>query len=552
MKRILAWLLSLALAASLVPAVRAAGAADGGTCGANLVWSLEDGVLTISGSGDMAEYETESYVPWSAHRFDGSIREVRVGGDVTSLCDRAFLFCDKLSSVSFGAGSRLERVGEAAFSGCAALASLSLPDGVKEIGGHALSGTGLTSFTIPAGLRTLGAGAFSGAARLASVSVAAGSAAFRVENGALLSADGTTLLLLPAGDGRTSFAVPRSVTAVADEAFYGCRALAAVSLPCGLKTVGGNAFSRSGLREAVLPDGLTSLAPFAFAACPALRRAVLPESLKTVADGAFRDCPALAEAVLPQGVEKLGACAFAACPSLKAVAVPESVTEIGSDAFSNVCAAGDGAFPDHFDPYPGFALRGWDGSYAQRWAAENGVPFTVLRDAVSAWAEADVARARTAGILPPALYRGDYTRAITRGEFCSLVGRMLIAGGKLTLGAGSAFADTDSPYVAALRAAGVVQGCSEAVFAPDDPLTRQEAAAMLSRILARAGKTVELGDPGCAYRDAADFAVWARSGAAQVSAAGVMRGTGGSRFRPLAACTAEQAAAAVLRLSDRI
>ena len=38
---------------------------SGGSCGENVTWSLDsDGVLTISGEGDMYDYSPEYYEPW--------------------------------------------------------------------------------------------------------------------------------------------------------------------------------------------------------------------------------------------------------------------------------------------------------------------------------------------------------------------------------------------------------------------------------------------------------------------------------------------------------
>ena len=59
-KRLLSFVLAVLMIASLLPATAlAAGIVDSGTCGAegdgsNLTWTLDsEGVLTISGSGDM-------------------------------------------------------------------------------------------------------------------------------------------------------------------------------------------------------------------------------------------------------------------------------------------------------------------------------------------------------------------------------------------------------------------------------------------------------------------------------------------------------------------
>ena len=38
--------------------------AESGTCGDNLTWNLTEGVLTISGTGAMTDYDNSSFAPW--------------------------------------------------------------------------------------------------------------------------------------------------------------------------------------------------------------------------------------------------------------------------------------------------------------------------------------------------------------------------------------------------------------------------------------------------------------------------------------------------------
>ena len=54
-KKIISLMTVLTMLMSL--AVLPARAAESGTCGDNLTWTLEDGVLTISGTGEMWDYD---------------------------------------------------------------------------------------------------------------------------------------------------------------------------------------------------------------------------------------------------------------------------------------------------------------------------------------------------------------------------------------------------------------------------------------------------------------------------------------------------------------
>ena len=78
----------------------------GGTCGAdggNLTWSLDTdtGVLTISGTGDMADYSEDDAAPWSEDYKD-CIQSVTIGSGVTSIGDYAFSYHFMLTSATIG------------------------------------------------------------------------------------------------------------------------------------------------------------------------------------------------------------------------------------------------------------------------------------------------------------------------------------------------------------------------------------------------------------------------------------------------------------------
>lgn len=99
--------------------------ATSGTCGDGLTWSLEDGVLTISGSGEMDDGD-----PWSSHRV--RIRRVVLSGGVTKIGKECFKGYDWLESVDFG--DSLVEIGERAFYGCTELRLIHLPATFKIFG----------------------------------------------------------------------------------------------------------------------------------------------------------------------------------------------------------------------------------------------------------------------------------------------------------------------------------------------------------------------------------------------------------------------------------
>ena len=116
----------------IVPKASAAGAT--GQCGDNAYWSLNDGVLTISGTGAMWNYyEGESTVPYDK----ASIKEIVFEDGVTSIGIGAFSSCENLESVDLGS---VESIGEYAFAYCTGLKNVEFPDNELEIGISAFEG----------------------------------------------------------------------------------------------------------------------------------------------------------------------------------------------------------------------------------------------------------------------------------------------------------------------------------------------------------------------------------------------------------------------------
>ena len=128
-----------------------------GSCGGNLRWSLmEDGVLKITGSGEMPDYSSDSDAPW--YRYGSRIKEVRVGANVTKIGENAFrstgvqkvvfcaketgstdaplvlgdycfAYCDALNEIQFG--NRVIVPGNSVFVSCSGLTEVTVPKTVK-------------------------------------------------------------------------------------------------------------------------------------------------------------------------------------------------------------------------------------------------------------------------------------------------------------------------------------------------------------------------------------------------------------------------------------
>lgn len=159
-------LLCALLALCLLPAeamggLLPAGCPDAGTCGEKLTYAVEDGVLTIRGTGKMADYG-DGYAlpvpPWA----DCSFHAIVVEEGVASVGDYAFAGAP-VTSVRLP--ETLEQIGGYAFENCSQITSIRLPEGLTYIGGRAFAGcTALADIHVPDGVTTLGTGFLEGTA----------------------------------------------------------------------------------------------------------------------------------------------------------------------------------------------------------------------------------------------------------------------------------------------------------------------------------------------------------------------------------------------------
>lgn len=142
-----------------------------GDCGTGVTWSLtDDGVLTISGTGAMADYASASATPWISYL--SSITNVVVETGVTHIGYNSFRVFANMTSLSLPEG--LLTIGNYAFMGCRGLTSESftIPASVTSIGDYAFYGcTALSSIEIPASVTSIGNKAFFNCSNLTSVTL---------------------------------------------------------------------------------------------------------------------------------------------------------------------------------------------------------------------------------------------------------------------------------------------------------------------------------------------------------------------------------------------
>ena len=131
--------------------------AEGALSGTALNWTLgTDGVLTISGSGEMHDFNKDK-APWVIYEAD--IRELSVDDGVTHIGSQAFQLCRHLRAVSLP--QSVKSIGDAAFYGCSELRLVRLPDGLWELGASVFDNCkNLRTVVLPEGVARIGSAAF--------------------------------------------------------------------------------------------------------------------------------------------------------------------------------------------------------------------------------------------------------------------------------------------------------------------------------------------------------------------------------------------------------
>ena len=165
LRKMLSVLLSVLLVCGVAPVMAFA---VGGSCGSNVNWSLTNGTLSITGSGEMTNYTAAVSAPWEEYEDD--IESVTVAGGVTNIGNYAFFGLENVSSVSLGTG--LETIGKYAFSYCSALTELVIPSSLKNIVSSAFKDSGIGKITfLGSSLEAVGSNTFNGSGGLNGIKI---------------------------------------------------------------------------------------------------------------------------------------------------------------------------------------------------------------------------------------------------------------------------------------------------------------------------------------------------------------------------------------------
>jgi len=289
-----------------------------GTCGENLNWKLtEDGILTISGEGEM------QYCNWGSYL--QQIKEVVMEEGVTSIGASTFYGCSSLTSVTIP--DSVTSIGVAAFWDCTSLESIIIPESVTRIADYTFDGcSSLTSVTIPESVESIGVHAFRNCSSLTSITIP--ESVTNIESFAFFDCNALTSIVIPEG-----------VTSIANSTFSGCSALISVTIPESVTSIGSHAFWRcSSLTNITIPDSVTSIESQSFRDCSSLTSIIIPEGVTSIEKSTFSRCESLTSITIPESIESIGEYAFLECNGLEEIIFEGSAPEISDTAFTNVTA----------------------------------------------------------------------------------------------------------------------------------------------------------------------------------------------------------------------
>ena len=347
------------LEAQMEAAMALARAATEGSCGEDLTWVIADGVLTISGDGDMDDFATDNNTPsledspWRLA--EAPFTAIVIGEGVDSIGDGAFMSLEEVTSVTLPVS--VQSVGAYAFSGCVGLEEVIFPDdvnGLKGIGEWAFADCDTLTVSLPVSMLYVAENAF--AYSLGTVVVEyAGTLEQWMEvcegdlgdkvivNCSDAVIDPSKLPITGTCGENLTWSLDRE-TGVLTISGTGTMAdyndsdnlspwhnagvtVTELVVEEGVASIGSYAFVGMGLQIVNLPGSVESIGDNAFAACTGLSKVTMNEGTRTVGEYAFADCEVLAKVIVPGSMESIADTAFSDCPSYLTVEYPGTQEE---------------------------------------------------------------------------------------------------------------------------------------------------------------------------------------------------------------------------------
>ena len=234
------------------------------------------------------------------------VKDLVIPGSVTRINDMTFMYAECINSVTIEDG--VNEIGELAFFGCGHLARVSIPGSVSKVEYCAFYNCDdLVSLTLGEGVEMIEHYAFGYCEKLTDVSLPG--SIKTLQNGVFYSCQGLKSVHLNEG-----------LQSMNDWVFAECTSLEAVTIPASLNWLGYCAFAYDeGLKSVAFESQSPTFDEFVFYGCTSLEQVALPRALTAISYGAFSQCPRLASVEIPATVTAIGGGAFSNCSGLTRV-----------------------------------------------------------------------------------------------------------------------------------------------------------------------------------------------------------------------------------------
>ncbi len=265
----------------------------------------------------------------------GNVVTVYIPSSVTEIGEKAFVDQTSLKNVYID-GAEIEKIGKYAFSNCASLKTIDLPDTITLIDTGAFEFCSLlTDLILPDSLTTLGYCAFRDCTSLTEITIP-NTVTTVIDNKVFNGC--TKLTTVTFEDGMTK--IPDNMLNCATGGgIQGAGNVVTVYIPSSVTEIGEKAFLDQTSLKNVYIDGaeIEKIGKYAFADCASLKTIDLPDTITLIDTGAFEFCSLLTDLVLPDSLTTLGYCAFRDCTSLTEITIPNKVTTVKDNKVFNGC-----------------------------------------------------------------------------------------------------------------------------------------------------------------------------------------------------------------------